>query len=75
MEYQKGPADCRRLIKTLMGKGYDQEQDVHYEEIAGGRHHELDWAARVDRMLLYFLGAEVADQTKAVGADHGGARE
>jgi predicted alpha/beta superfamily hydrolase len=68
VEYQKGVRDCRQLLKLLRGKGYEQEQDVHYEEVEGGRHHELDWAARVDRMLLYFFGAEVADQTKADGA-------
>lgn len=64
MEYKKGVADCRRLIKTLTDKGYDQERDVHYEEVEGGRHHELDWAARVDRMLLYFFGVEIPEEVE-----------
>lgn len=60
-EYEKGIADCRRMVKTLKNKGYDRERDLHYEEIEGGHHHELDWAARVDRMLLYFFGLDVPD--------------
>jgi predicted alpha/beta superfamily hydrolase len=75
VEYKKGPADCRRLVKALTDKGYRPEGEVHYEEVEGGRHHELDWAARVDRMLLYFFGAAVADRTKAVGAKEGEAGE
>ena len=63
-EYKNGVADCRRLIKILTDKGYDPEQDLHYEEVEGGRHHELDWAARVDRMLLYFFGVEVPDEVR-----------
>lgn len=66
VEYKKGPADCRRLVKTLTDQGYELEQDVRYEEIEGGRHHELDWAARVDRMLLYFFGVEVPDGAEVV---------
>jgi len=66
VEYKKGPADCRRLVKALTDQGYELEQDVRYEEIEGGRHHELDWAARVDRMLLYFFGVEVPDGAEVV---------
>lgn len=56
--------DCRQLVKVLHAKGYEDERDVHYEEIEGGRHHELDWAARVDRMLLYLFGSAVVDETE-----------
>lgn len=58
--------DCRRLVKTLEAKGYDRCDDIRYVEIEGGRHHEFDWAARVDQMLLYFFGtnAEQADDNE-----------
>jgi predicted alpha/beta superfamily hydrolase len=67
VEYKKGPTDCRRLLKTLVHKGYEEGRDVHYEEVEGGRHHELDWAARVDRMLVYLFGVEVGREVE-VGA-------
>lgn len=50
--------DCRRLVRILRARGHEPEREFHYEEVAGGRHHELDWAARVDRMLLYLFGVE-----------------
>jgi predicted alpha/beta superfamily hydrolase len=65
VEYRKGPADCRRLVRILTDKGYDTDDEVHYEEVAGGRHHEFDWAARVDRMLLYLFGVEAAHGVEA----------
>lgn len=63
-EFTKGVSDCRRLLKTLTDKGYDPERDVRYAEVEGGRHHELDWATRVDQMLLYFFGTEKTDEAE-----------
>jgi predicted alpha/beta superfamily hydrolase len=60
--FTKGVHDCRRLARLLAGKGYRDEENVHYEEIEGGRHHEMDWAARVDRMLVYFFGPVPVDE-------------
>jgi len=68
VEFNKGVHDCRRLVKVLAAKGYEDETDLHYEEVEGGRHHEMDWAARVDRMLLYFFGLEAADEPPAADA-------
>jgi predicted alpha/beta superfamily hydrolase len=62
-EFTKAVADCRRLVRTLEAKGYGPEE-VHYEEIEGGRHHELDWADRVDRMLLFLLGTQPEEPTQ-----------
>ncbi len=71
VEYNKGIADCRKLLRLLKDKGYETEHDICYEEIAGGRHHELDWAARVDRMLTFFFAVpteeEVATARGAAG--------
>lgn len=58
VEYKKGPLDCKRLTGLLLEKGYEPEEDFHYEEIEGGRHHEFDWAARIDRVLTYLIGIE-----------------
>jgi len=77
VEFSKGPEDCRRLVRELRAKGYEPERDFHYEEVQGGRHHELDWAARLDRMLLYLFASPADDalaEAPAVGGDRGGAR-
>ncbi|MFQ5807688.1 MAG: alpha/beta hydrolase, partial [Phycisphaerae bacterium] len=63
VEFNNGVADCRRLVRILRAKGYNDHRAIHYEEVEGGRHHEMDWAARVDRMLLYFFGPEAAGKT------------
>jgi predicted alpha/beta superfamily hydrolase len=79
VEFNKGVQDCRRLTKALQAKGYKEEKDFHYEEVEGGRHHEMDWAARVDRMLLYFFGREAAVEKRAAAESapsaRGGGRE
>ena len=28
----------------------------YYQEVAGGEHNEANWAARFDKVLLYFFG-------------------
>ena len=49
--------DAQGLRDALVARGYREGVDLHFEEIAGGRHHETDWAARVDRMLVFLLAA------------------
>jgi predicted alpha/beta superfamily hydrolase len=58
VEFRKAVPDCRRLVKTLRAMGYQEDEDFQYEEVSGARHHELDWAQRVDRFLLYLFGGE-----------------
>ncbi|MFT3882890.1 MAG: hypothetical protein QM703_24950 [Gemmatales bacterium] len=31
-------------------------QDYYYWEVAGGEHNEAAWAARYDKVLLFFFG-------------------
>jgi hypothetical protein len=46
-------AACRELASI---SGARPEADFHYEEIAGGHHHERDWAARFDRVVTFLMG-------------------
>ncbi len=48
-------AACRELVSTLEAAGARREVDFRYEEVAGGHHNERDWAARLDRVLIYLL--------------------
>lgn len=59
--FNKAVRDCRKLVKMLETKGYGRPGDFQYLEVEGGRHHEFDWAARVDRMLLCFFGTAAAE--------------
>lgn len=48
--------DHARLLRdALTDRGWRESHDLHYEEVAGGRHHESAWAARIDRMLVWLL--------------------
>lgn len=47
--------DSRALRDALLARGYVQDRDLHYEEIAGARHDERAWAARLDRILEWLL--------------------
>jgi len=47
--------DARALNAALVARGYREGVDLHYEEIAGARHDETAWAARVGRMLAFLL--------------------
>jgi predicted alpha/beta superfamily hydrolase len=54
--YPSGIAQTRRLIKCFGRSGLLAGADYQYLEVAGGEHNEAAWAARFDRMLLYFFG-------------------
>jgi predicted alpha/beta superfamily hydrolase len=46
----------RRLIDVFDAAGLVPGRDYYYCEVAGGEHNEAAWAARFDKMLLYFFG-------------------
>jgi predicted alpha/beta superfamily hydrolase len=53
MEWLEG---ARALRGALVGAGWREGRDLHYEEVEGARHDEPAWAARLDRALEYLLG-------------------
>lgn len=46
----------RRLIELFDSTGLLPGKDYYYWEVAGGEHNEAHWAARYDKVLLYFFG-------------------
>ena len=46
----------RRLVGCFDAAGLIPGRDYLYSEVAGGEHNEAAWAARFDKMLLYFFG-------------------
>ncbi|MBF0542792.1 MAG: hypothetical protein HQM08_00040 [Candidatus Riflebacteria bacterium] len=55
-EFNEGIQNTRDLEKIFLEKGLLPGRDYYYLEVAGGRHHESDWAERFDKILLYFFG-------------------
>jgi predicted alpha/beta superfamily hydrolase len=49
-------ARTRALIQTFDGAGLLPGAHYYYSEVAGGEHNEAHWAARFDKVLLYFFG-------------------
>jgi predicted alpha/beta superfamily hydrolase len=47
---------ARRLVASLDGARLVPGRDYYYWEVAGGEHNEAAWAARFDKVLLYFFG-------------------
>jgi predicted alpha/beta superfamily hydrolase len=45
----------RRLIDVFDVAGLAPGRDYYYWEVAGGEHNEVAWAARFDKLLLYFF--------------------
>ncbi|MHC5110791.1 MAG: alpha/beta hydrolase [Planctomycetota bacterium] len=43
----------RDLVGILESQGMTPGANFRFEEMAGGKHHESDWAERFDRILLY----------------------
>jgi predicted alpha/beta superfamily hydrolase len=48
--------NTRRLIDAFDTAGLAPGRDYYYWEVAGGEHNEAAWAARFDKILLYFFG-------------------
>jgi len=46
----------RQLLEHFDAAGLLPGRDYYYLEVAGGEHNEAHWAARFDKMLLYFFG-------------------
>lgn len=46
----------RRLVELFDSAGLLPGHDYYYWEVAGGEHNEAHWAARYDKVLLYFFG-------------------
>ncbi len=46
----------RQLVATFDQARLVPGRDYYYWEVAGGQHHEAAWAARLDKVLLYFFG-------------------
>ncbi len=46
----------RRLVELFDDQGLLPGKDYYYWEVAGGEHNEAHWAARYDKVLLFFLG-------------------
>lgn len=51
----------RRLIELFDSVGLLPGRDYYYWEVAGGEHNEAHWAARYDKVLLYFFGLHEYD--------------
>lgn len=54
--FQHGVMNLRSLEGVFQTRGLAPERDYHSLVIAGGRHHERDWARRFDQVLLYLFG-------------------
>jgi len=50
-------SDADLLERRLLANGWRSELDLHYERVAGGRHDEDSWAARVAPMLSFLFPA------------------
>jgi predicted alpha/beta superfamily hydrolase len=46
----------RELVDCFDQAGLLPGRDYYYWEVAGGEHNETHWAARFDKVLLYFFG-------------------
>lgn len=46
----------RRLVELFDNQGLLPGKDYYYWEVAGGEHNEAHWAARYDKVLLFFFG-------------------
>ena len=51
-----GIKQARRLAECFDAAGLLPGRDYYYMEVAGGEHNEAAWAARFDKLLLFFLG-------------------
>jgi predicted alpha/beta superfamily hydrolase len=49
-------AGARRLLERFDAAGLVPGRDYYYLEVHDGEHHEAAWAARFDKVLLFFYG-------------------
>ena len=57
-----GIVRLRQLLKRFDHAGLIPGRDYYYWEVAGGEHNEAAWAARFDKVLLYFFGRVDGDE-------------
>ena len=51
-----GIEQARQLVSCFDAAELRPGRDYYYWEVAGGEHNEAAWAARFDKLLLFFLG-------------------
>ena len=56
LEGDNAVSGARRLRDALVEKGWKPGTDLEYLEQEGGRHDEISWASRVERMLSFLYG-------------------
>jgi predicted alpha/beta superfamily hydrolase len=49
--------DVERFRDVLIGKGWQQERNLHYQRVEGAEHNEAAWAARVGPFLQFLFPA------------------
>jgi predicted alpha/beta superfamily hydrolase len=54
-ESKSGLRDANSLRDTLVARGWNEGEDLHYEVISGGKHDEAAWAEKVDPVLRYLF--------------------
>lgn len=54
-ESKTGLRDANSLRDTLVTKGWNERDDLHYEVIDGAKHEEAAWAEKVDPVLRYLF--------------------
>jgi predicted alpha/beta superfamily hydrolase len=54
-ESKTGLRDANSLRDTLVAKGWNEMDDLHYEVIDGAKHEEAAWAEKVDPVLRYLF--------------------
>lgn len=59
-EGAKTVRDVEFLARRLKANGWRPNETLHFEKIAGGRHDEASWAARVRPMLRFLFPAQLA---------------
>lgn len=56
-ESKTGLRDANLLRDSLVKKGWQEGDDLHYEVIPGAKHEEAAWAERVEAVLKYLFPA------------------
>jgi predicted alpha/beta superfamily hydrolase len=49
--------DVEKFRDVLLGKGWQNDRDLHYERVEGAEHNEAAWAARVGPFLQFLFPA------------------
>ena len=56
-EFSKAVLSTRELVAVFDEAGLVPGRDYYYWEVVDGEHNEAHWAARFDKILLYFFGS------------------